>query len=434
MSVSGDDIASFAQSALGTPYVWGGNSLSSGVDCSGLVQQVYGHYGIDLPRVTYDQINVGSSVPMNKLKVGDLVFFDTDRSSRGPDHVGIYLGGGKFIHAPKPGDSVKISSLGDSYYSDRFMAGRRVAGVDPTGGGNYETASAPKLSATELAETYGMAYAFFQSIPELKKLLKEATGSQWTTGRFQAALKDTKWWRTNSESARQAQVLAESDPATYRAQIEAQRALLGQTAVEMGAILTDKQLNKLARDSIAYEWNEAQVQNFLGKYIKFREDKTLGGQAGTAAQEITATAHDLGVRLSEQTVKNYAQYVVRGVSTMQDVVNQLQQQAIGTYPAYEEDILAGQSVRAMADPYVQMMAEELELPDTDLDLNTPRVREAMNSRSDKGEPAPMSLTDFQLSLRDDPRWSSTQNAQNTMAAVGRQVLADMGLIGYTQEA
>lgn len=424
-----DDIAAYARQALGVKYVWGGNSLTSGVDCSGLVQQVYAHFGIQLPRVTYDQINAGSAVGMNKLRVGDLVFFDTDTSRRGPDHVGIYLGRGKFIHAPRPGESVKISSLTDSYYADRFMAGRRIPGVQggAQGGGSF-AGPGPVLDDTELAERYGMSVAFFDSQPELKKLLNEAVAGQWTADRFQAQLKGTKWWQENSASARQAQILAQDDPATYRASVAAQRALIQQQAVEMGAILTDKQLDKAARDSLAYQWNEAQVQNFLGKYIKFRADGTLGGQAGTVAQQIVSMAQDLGLRIGEQTVKNYAQYVVRGVSSMQEVQAQLMEQAVGSYPGWEEQIRAGESVQAMASPYIQMMAEELELPDTDISIRTPRVRDAINARNRKGEPSPMSLTDFQVELRTDPRWKRTRSAQDQMAAVGRQVLADMGLI------
>ena len=77
MAISGEDIGAYAQQFLGTPYVWGGNSLTKGVDCSGLVQQVFKHFGINLPRVTYDQIGQGSPVGMKGLRPGDLVFFDT---------------------------------------------------------------------------------------------------------------------------------------------------------------------------------------------------------------------------------------------------------------------------------------------------------------------------------------------------------------------
>ncbi|MFG3718208.1 C40 family peptidase [Streptomyces massasporeus] len=120
----GEDIVGTLRSALGVQYQWGGTSMS-GFDCSGLVYWAFRQHGIELPRVTYNQINVGASVPPNKLRPGDLVFFDTDRKRTGPDHVGVYVGGGKFIHAARTGQPVKISSLAEGYYMDRWMGGRR---------------------------------------------------------------------------------------------------------------------------------------------------------------------------------------------------------------------------------------------------------------------------------------------------------------------
>ncbi|RKN35941.1 C40 family peptidase [Streptomyces hoynatensis] len=434
MAVNGDDVVKVARTALGVKYVWGGNSLTSGIDCSGLVQQTYARLGINLPRVTYEQINVGASVSIGKLQAGDLVFFDTDKSTRGPDHVGIYIGGGKFIHAPRTGDVVKISSLGDSYYANRFMAGRRISGVAAGTGRAAGTTSVQqtheqRATAVELAERYGMSYAFFDSQPELKVLLKKATKDQWTPTRFQGELKNTKWWRQNSESAREAQVLARTDPATYNAQISAQRAAIQQIAVQMGAILSDKVLDKAARDSVTFKWNDAMIQNFLGRYVDFQENRTLGGQAGSAAQQITNLAYNLGIQVSDQTVKNYAQYVVRGVATMDEVQSQLRAQAAGTYPGFEEQIMGGDSIRDIAQPYIQAAASELDMADTDLDVFTPLIRNAMNRQDRQGNPAPMTLSDFQRSLRDDPRWGQTDTVRDNALSVGRQVLQAMGLVG-----
>lgn len=91
----------------GTPYVWGGNSLVKGVDCSGLVQQVYRQLGVEVPRVTYDQARHGKRVPadVNSLRPGDLVFY------RNNAHVGIYMGGGKIIHAANTKSGIIVSNL-----------------------------------------------------------------------------------------------------------------------------------------------------------------------------------------------------------------------------------------------------------------------------------------------------------------------------------
>lgn len=101
---AGTLVALLSLSHLGKPYVWGAEGPNS-FDCSGLVCYVYAQLGIRLPRVTYSQVRCGRAVSPGALAAGDLVFF------RHNAHVGIYLGGGWFIHAPRTGDVVKISAL-----------------------------------------------------------------------------------------------------------------------------------------------------------------------------------------------------------------------------------------------------------------------------------------------------------------------------------
>ncbi|MHA7132025.1 C40 family peptidase [Oerskovia turbata] len=99
-----------AKQYLGVPYVWGGESLAEGgLDCSGLVQLVFGAHGVDLPRVARDQMNAGAEVAsLAQAQPGDLIV------QRGGKHIGIYLGDGQMIHAPKPGRTVEITSVSDA--------------------------------------------------------------------------------------------------------------------------------------------------------------------------------------------------------------------------------------------------------------------------------------------------------------------------------
>ena len=102
----------FAKRFIGTPYVWGGTT-PSGFDCSGFTQYVFKKFGIDLPRVSADQGRMGKRISLDKLKPGELVFWDNSARNNGADHVAIYLGNGKIIEAPRPGRSVQISSMYD---------------------------------------------------------------------------------------------------------------------------------------------------------------------------------------------------------------------------------------------------------------------------------------------------------------------------------
>ena len=127
-ATTGSRIQSVLQRALtllGTPYRWGGTT-TDGFDCSGLVGYVFrSALGIELPRVSRDMARSGEKVDRKSLVPGDLVFFG--RRGR-VDHVGIYLGDGRFVHAPRTGRDVTVSEL-DGYWGRKFVEARRVAGL-----------------------------------------------------------------------------------------------------------------------------------------------------------------------------------------------------------------------------------------------------------------------------------------------------------------
>ncbi len=126
-SPKGEEIERIAKSLLGTDYQYGANGPYQ-YDCSSFTKYVFSKEGITLPRVSKDQAKVGQYVRANELQKGDLVFFDSKKSSE-VSHVGIYLSRGYFIHASSSQGKVTISNLNSNYYSRHFKWGRRVTNL-----------------------------------------------------------------------------------------------------------------------------------------------------------------------------------------------------------------------------------------------------------------------------------------------------------------
>jgi cell wall-associated NlpC family hydrolase len=122
-----DDVLIRAIGLVGTPYRWGGNTPDSGFDCSGLIGYVYRDAaGISLPRTTRDMIVMRApTVAVNALQSGDLVFFATSGGSQ-VSHAGIYVGEGRFVHAPSAGGTVRLDYLSNSYWAKAYLQAKRV--------------------------------------------------------------------------------------------------------------------------------------------------------------------------------------------------------------------------------------------------------------------------------------------------------------------
>ena len=110
-------VAKYARQFVGVPYRYGGASPRSGFDCSGFVAYVFRHFGVNLPHYTFAQYRRGRHIPRRRLEPGDLVFFDD------LNHVGLYVGRGRFIHAPHSGSRVRVDRL---KYGGSFAGARRV--------------------------------------------------------------------------------------------------------------------------------------------------------------------------------------------------------------------------------------------------------------------------------------------------------------------
>ena len=124
-TTSGQKMAEFALKYVGYPYVYGGSS-PKGFDCSGFVKYVCNQFGYNVNRTASTHLNNGTAVSMGQLQAGDLVFFKKSGSSSRASHVGIYVGGGKFVHASTSKVGVIVSGMNEAYYTSGFVGARRL--------------------------------------------------------------------------------------------------------------------------------------------------------------------------------------------------------------------------------------------------------------------------------------------------------------------
>jgi len=119
-------LTSYARSFVGTPYKYGGHSPKTGFDCSGFVDYVFRHAAhVSLPHSAQRISRHGIPVKPSQLRAGDLVFYDTNNHAF--SHVGIYLGSGRFIHAPSSGGSVRMENMREAYWERHYNGARRIA-------------------------------------------------------------------------------------------------------------------------------------------------------------------------------------------------------------------------------------------------------------------------------------------------------------------
>lgn len=328
-------------------------------------------------------------------------------------------------------------------YVDSVM--NRAAGY--TGGSTYSTSSSssgssgggapvvPKLDAGELAESYGLSSALINSSKELKSLFNKAVKEQWSGPRFQASLKNTNWWKTQSSTLRKFITLKYTDPATWKQNWGNAQREVNRLAVAVGLgnqIGKNDRSSKLLRDAIYYKlalgWSDARLKEYLGARVSAHGD-TMWGEAGDAYDKLHEVAYLNGMRYSSEWYQNTAKAIVSGKQTLSSYEDQIRAQAAARYSSFAEQIKAGQNVIDLAAPYIKAVSSILEVAESDVDLFNPHIAKAMTSKPGAGQQAgtQMPLWQFENSLRADPLWKKTNNAREGVMTVAHQVARDFGL-------
>jgi len=285
-----------------------------------------------------------------------------------------------------------------------------------------------KLNLEEMARKFGYSAAFLNAYPEIKGLVQQAIDQDWTEEMFQARFKNTNFWRNLSEQHRKIAIMQTDDPAEYGALWNRTQQHVINLIGQMGGNANDWNLiNKVAGQMIWEGWNDERGLQEIGMHITFGNTGMAGGKAGETQMEINKYAYDMGVKNSDTWMQQALRDVMSGSKSMQDIKNQIMQQSIAAFPSYADQFKTGATLSDIAQPYLQSMSTILELAPGSVNLFDPTVRNALNFKGTDGKVTNKPLWQFQADLRSDPRWTKTQNAQDSLMGVGKKVLQDFGI-------
>lgn len=297
-------------------------------------------------------------------------------------------------------------------------------------GGGGSAPVVPQLSRTELAEQYGFTAAFLKANKEIGKLFDQMVKGGWNKEKFQAKLRDTKWWKSQSEEERSYLTLKFTDPATAKQKLDQALVKVTQLAQQMG--LGGKEVSKAKLKEYAYlmvakGYDEGQLRYVMGSRINASASNHQG-EAGEVWDEAQAYMYQMGIKWSDKKLNTFVENIARGIGTMQDIKLAVQNEAKAAFPQWNKQIDGGQTVFDIAQPYMASMTEILEIAPGSINLFDPTIKKTLNyvnPTSLKREAK--ALWQFENELRSDSRWKKTKNAQDSLMGVAHQVLADFGV-------
>lgn len=310
-----------------------------------------------------------------------------------------------------------------------LSSGGSGGGSAKSSGGSSSTKKNWEDTPEGQAAMYGWSRSVINSDPELKSIFNKATKENWTVDHFIAEVRDTKWFKKHSDTYRQAIILQRSDPATYKQRVAAAKSQLTDIANRIGAKLSTSQLNTLAEQSFWFGWDANQMQQHLSGNITASKTGYYSGEAGTAQRQFTEMAAQYGISVSPSLMASWVRGAAKGTVNLDGVKQYAIKEAMSRYPALADRLKAGETLMDIASPYINSYGQILEVNPSTVGLSDPKIQAALSAKDKDGKPTTQTVWEFENSLRADPRYMKTQQAQDKAMAVGHQVLRDFGLLG-----
>lgn len=208
-------------------------------------------------------------------------------------------------------------------------------------------------------------------------------------------------------------------------QLENYKRLIKRYAVQQGVDITDDKVSELASVALAQSWDSPTISENVARSGVITGEK---GNVANYIDRLKADARNYGVAYNDLWFDQAAASIVQGYSSIEDYQQQIKEYSKQIYPAFTKQIDSGVTPYAIASPYINTMANILEISANDINLNDPTISMALKNVDAEGNPSVKPLWQFEKDLRQDPRWRFTNNAQQDLMGTARQVLQDFGLV------
>jgi hypothetical protein len=309
--------------------------------------------------------------------------------------------------------------------------GKWVKPKEPTTGGPYEWNDASGWikvkTAADFAAEYGSRAAVVNGNPELQGLFNKAVAEKWSADKFSVAFESSKWFQSNGPTWRSAEIAHASDLGAWNDALTKVKNQIVQSARDMGFELNAADIDKLADDTLHLSWGQGVDPALLKQHVATVGRITgTGGEVSTTMQKLKEQAGTMGVQYADDWFANAAQSTLSGQSNIDYYNQKIRDDAKSKYAAFADQIDKGQTVAAIASPYIQSMARILKLSSTDIDLNDPTISQALQGFDAQNKPVAKPVWAFERDLKTDDRYFKTDTAIQDMTGLASEIARQFG--------
>jgi hypothetical protein len=309
--------------------------------------------------------------------------------------------------------------------------GKWVKPAKPTTGGPYEwndtSGWVRAKTSADWAVEYGTQAALVNSNPELKALFNKAVAEKWSPAKFKASFENTGWFKNNGPTWRMAETARLSDPGAWNSSLTDVKNRIAQAAKDMGFELNPADVNKLANDTLYLSWGKGVDEALLKQHVAATGRITgTGGEVAVTMEKLKQSASAMGVQYGDDWFANAAQSTLSGQSNYDFYDKKIKEDAKSKYAAFAGQIDGGQTVAAIASPYIQSMARILELSPTDITLDDPTINQALINYDAQNNPTAKPVWAFERELKQDDRYFKTNQSAQEMTGLASEIARQFG--------